>query len=395
MLPNNFDIKINRLNTASVKWDCCEQLFGSADVIPMWVADMDFMAPMPVIAALQDRVRHGVFGYVAIPPAFYKIIADWLWSRHRWQIDQEWLMFSPGVVAGLCLLIRCFSEPGDNIIIQPPVYHVFSEIITSNNRRVVHNTLQLTVDSYTIDFVDLEQKLAAGAKMLIFCSPHNPVGRVWTQAELLHVGELCMQYNTLLISDEIHADLVYSGHSHIPTATAAKDFLANTITCASPSKTFNLAGLQTAYFIIPDPALRKKYHHELHSAELFFPNSFGITALEAAYTDAECVDWLAELLVYLQRNLKMVTDFVRQHIPQIKIIPLEGTYLLWLDCQALGMSAAELTHFFRREAKVGLDAGSKFGPGGEGFVRMNIACPQQTLKAALDRIAVAMMKRNF
>ncbi len=379
-----FDQKTNRLNTSCVKWDLRQQLFGGTDVLPMWIADMDFMAPPSVIDALVQRARHGVFGYSFVPDSYYAAIINWLQRRHGWQVEKEWLAQSPGIVPALCMLIRCFSAPGDKIIIQQPVYYPFSEIIALNDRVLVNNALKFDGQRYIMDFVELEQQLAAGAKIFIFCSPHNPVGRVWNKDELERVGQLCQKYNTLLISDEIHADLVYPDHKHIPIASLAKSFLNNIITCMSPSKTFNLAGLQAAYLIIPNAEMRKRYEKEQHSLCLNYPNNFGIVALEAAYNTAE--SWLDELLVYLAANLKYLTEFIVQYIPQIKVIHPEGTYLVWLDCRALGMNGTELKNFFYQEAKVALDIGDKFGAGGVGFARINIACPRELLVDGLQRI---------
>ena len=392
MPDKHFDQQIDRQNSSSIKWSLREEMFGSKEVLPMWVADMDFSTAPSIISALEKRVKHGIFGYVAIPQSFFQAICGWLSRRFSWNIEQEWLVYCPGVVPAIGMLLRCFSKPGDKIIIQQPVYHLFTQIITNHDRVVVNNPLRLEKGQYLIDFADLEKSLAEGARMLIFCSPHNPVGRVWTPEELKKVGELCLKYKTLLISDEVHADLICSGYRHTPVATLSSAILNNTITCMSPSKSFNLAGLQTAYLIIPNAELRKQYEKEQERLDLTLPNTFGVVALEAAYTEGE--KWLDELLHYLEGNLNFVSDFFQKHQFPIKIIPPQATYLLWLDCRELKMDKQELKNFFYKEAKVGLDLGSKFGPGGEGFARLNIACPRETLKIALERIALALEKQS-
>lgn len=391
MSDNNFDQYIDRQHSSSQKWSIREEIFGSNEVLPMWVADMDFSTTPAVLAALEKRVKHGIFGYVALQPSFFQAIQGWLSRRFSWEVQEEWLLYCPGVVPALGMLLRCFSKPGDKIIIQQPVYHLFNQIIMNNDRQVVNNSLYLEEGRYLIDFTDLEKKLAAGAKLLIFCSPHNPVGRVWTADELKKVGELCLKYNTLLVSDEVHADLICSGHRHTPIATLSQAILNNTITCMAPSKSFNLAGLQTAYLVIANPELRKQFIREQDRLDLSLPNTFGVVALEAAYNESE--PWLNDLLLYLEGNLNYVLAFFQNYPSAIKVIPPQATYLVWLDCRGLKMNEAELKNFFYKTAKVGLDLGSKFGPGGEGFARLNIACPQKTLKEALERIAFALRKQ--
>jgi cystathionine beta-lyase len=391
MKDNHFDQPIDRQHSASIKWSLREEIFGSREVLPMWVADMDFSTAPAILSALEQRVKHGIFGYVAIPPSFFKAIVGWLTRRFAWPVEEEWLLFCPGVVPALGMLLRCFSKPGDKILIQQPVYHLFSQIITNNERQVVNNPLRLEEGRYTIDFADLEKNLAAGVKLFIFCSPHNPVGRVWTEEELKRVGELCLKYNTLLISDEVHSDLICSGYRHTPVATLSQAILNNTITCMAPSKSFNLAGLQTAYLIIANPILRKQYEKEQERLDLTLPNTFGVIALEKAYTEGEA--WLNGLLAYLEDNLSFVTEFFAKHLSPLKIIPPQATYLVWLDCRGLKMKEAELKNFFYQAAKVGLDLGSKFGAEGEGFARLNIACPRKTLKEALERIQAALQKQ--
>jgi len=374
-MPNDFEHSITHCHATMIKEDFQE---------PRWISDMDFMAPPAVISALQEKISKGIFGYKTMPLTFFTSIQDWILEQHHWKINQEWLVHSRGTISALSMLIRCFSEPGDKIIIQQPIYHLFGQIIALNNRVVVNNELLLDEGHYAIDFIDLEQKLAIGAKILVFSSPHSPVGRVWNKKELERVGELCLKYNTLLVSDEVYADLVYPGYSHTPLAALSDAVSNNTITCMSPSKTFNLAGLQTAYLIISNPQHRECYAKEQQRLDLTTPNYFGIIALEAAYTKSK--EWLEDLLIYLEKNINYVTEFLQQHFPEIKVIRPEATYVMWLDCRELGMDSSELINFFYQKAKLGVGHGYKFGLGGEGFVRLNIGCPQEILRTALDRL---------
>jgi cystathionine beta-lyase len=384
----DFDQTINRYQTASLKWDEADRLFGSSGILPMWVADMDFRVPRPVIEAIKRRAEHGIFGYTTRPASYYDAVIGWMKRRHNWEIRKEWICHSPGVVPALSMMVQAFTQPGEKILIQPPVYYPFATVVTNNGRELVYNRLIEDGGTYRMDFMDLERKLSDGVKMLILCSPHNPVGRVWSKEELEQLGRLCLEYGVLVVSDEIHADLVYSGHRHIPFAVLSEELAQNSVICTAPSKTFNLAGLQTSNIIIPNETLRKTFTRIIDRNVLGLTNTFGVVATESAYREGD--EWLDECLAYLEDNLAFLIRFVDSRIPTIKVIKPEGTYLVWLDCRSLGLEGKELKHLLRKKAKVALDDGSIFGPGGEGFVRINIACSRSVLEEGLHRIEQAL-----
>ncbi len=380
----DFNVIVNRKNTSSIKWDYLEQYFGQEDALPMWVADMDFLAPPEVSKAIMERAAHGIFGYTNRPPSYYQAIMDWLAKRHGWDISRDWICDAPGVVPSIALSVNTFTQPNDKILIQSPVYYPFSQVIRSNNRELVDNPLQQVDGCYRMDFDDLESKLASGVRMAILCSPHNPVGRVWLQEELVRFGELCLQNNILIVSDEIWSDIIFSPNIHIPISRLNQDLAANTITCMAPSKTFNLAGLSTSFCVIPNPMLRKRYNTALESYELDLGNVFGITALEAAYANSE--SWLDELIHYLEMNLEFAQAYISQYLPEVRIIKPEGTYLLWLDFNHVGIKSSQLKKKLLTEGKVAISDGRVFGPGGIGFQRVNLACPRSLLEEGLQRI---------
>lgn len=389
----NFDKVISRHNTNSLKWDALEERFGDADLIPMWVADMDFRAPDEVIEALKKVADHGIFGYTIRPDSFYQSLINWLERRHHWKVEKEWINICPGVVPALSLIIQAFTKPGDQIVIQSPVYHPFFSVAQQKGRELVDNTLLFDGKRYEIDFEDLEKKLSdERCKMLLFCSPHNPVGRVWTKDELTKVGNLCLKHNVLMLSDEIHFDLIFKGHKHTPFASISKEFADISITCVAPSKTFNLAGLQSSAIIIPNKKLNETYQKSLDIEDGNMSNSFAIAAFEAAYNNGE--QWLEELLTYLEKNLDFVNKFFKEEIPNASVIQPEGTYLVWIDCRKLGLSAKELEKLLLKEAKVALNQGYIFGKSGEGFIRLNIACPKSILEDGLNRIKATVNKEN-
>ena len=385
-----FDEVVERRNSGSVKWDLVERLFGAPDVLPMWVADMDFRAAKPIVDAVVARARHGIYGYTTRPDGVYEAIADWARSRHGWTIEREWISFSPGVVPGLAFLLLALSDPGDKVILQPPVYYPFAATIRGNGREIVDNPLILENGRYRMDLDDLRRKARAGARLMILCSPHNPVGRVWAREELLALGEICLENGVVVLSDEIHSDLLFPGQVHTPFAAIREDFARNSVVCTAPSKTFNLAGLQTAVVTIPNKELREKFDAVLDHLHLSLPNPFGLAAMEAAYRHGAA--WLDELLAYLSGNLQYLTAFLEREAPSIKVVRPEGTYLVWLDCRELGLPPEDLARLMRQDAKVGLDDGHIFGPGGEGFERINIACPRSQLHEALQRIAGAVRR---
>lgn len=387
MKKHNFDEIIERSGTGSFKYDYRSKVFGIDDVEPLWVADMDFRAPGNVIAAMEKRLAHGIFGYPIRPDSFYESVIYWMKIRHGWNIQRDWIVFSPGVVPALNFCIHSLTSPGDGIIVQPPVYHLFFSAVQDHGRTLLFNRLMNNKGRYSIDFDGLESLMREGARMMFFCSPHNPVGRCWTPHEIATVAGLCRRYGVILVSDEIHSDLVFPGNSHIPVASLPGEDPSGMITCISPSKTFNLAGLSTAVVIISDPGLRKKYRRMVDSFHLSGGNIFGDCALEAAYRHGE--EWLGELIEYLMGNRNYAVRFINDNIRGISTTVPEATFLLWLDCGELGLDDDQLRRFFIEKAGVGLSDGPIFGPGGNSFQRLNFACPRTVLERALERIARA------
>lgn len=383
----NFDKVVDRRNTHSIKWDCLKDNFGAADLLPLWVADMDFEVPEAVVEAVTMRAAHGVYGYTAIPDSVYQAICKWVEKRHGWQIKKSWIGFTTGVVTALNIAVHAFTKPGDKVLIQSPVYQPFFMAIENNGRQIVNSQLKLIDGKYQIDFADLEKQFDSRVKMMILCNPHNPVGRVWTKEELERLGELCLKHNVVILSDEIHSDFIYSGHQHVPLASLSEELAQNTITCIAPSKTFNVAGLSTGCVVIPNSQLKAQFDIALENAAVK-TNLFGIIALEAAYRFGE--EWLDELLNYLEGNRQFLTRFIEERIPQINLIQPEGTFLAWLDCRELGIEPTEIQRFMVEKAKVGLNDGGWFGPGGEGFQRLNIGCPRSIVQEALERIELAV-----
>ncbi|MFM1654547.1 MalY/PatB family protein [Brevibacillus sp. B_LB10_24] len=383
----DFDKQINRFQTASEKWDQLEEHFGDKDLLPMWVADMDFASPEPVIEAIKQRAEHGIFGYTVISDEYLDAVVNWMQVRHDWAIQKDWVCHSPGVVPALHFIVQSFTQPGDKVMFQPPVYYPFSKVIANNGREIVYNPLKYENGRYQMDLDDLRKKIA-GVKLLILCSPHNPVGRVWTKEELAELGRICLEHNVLVVSDEIHFDLVLSGHTHTPFAAISEEFAQNAIICTAPSKTFNLAGLQISNIIIPNQKLRKVFADTVDKHFLGLPGTFGLVAAESAYRHGG--EWLDQLLAYLEQNLDFLTAYLQQNLPELKVIKPEGTYLVWVDCRGLGLSLKELEQFMLQKAKVAFNQGYVFGPGGEGFIRINIACPRSLLEEGLSRVSAAM-----
>lgn len=384
----DFDTFIERRNTWSLKWDYNDKIFGQKDILPMWVADMDFPSPEAVIEAITKRAEHGVFGYTRIPDSYTGAVVDWMKKRNNWNIKGEWLAHSPGVVTAINIAILAFTDPGDKILIQTPVYHPFYSCVKENKRQLVLNPLKLENEYYTMDFDDLDRKLGGDVRMMILCSPHNPVGRVWRKEELARVCELCIKHNVLLVSDEIHSDMIYKGYIHTPVASISEEIAQNSITCIAPSKTFNVAGLAASLAVIPNKELRSRFESMLHSTGAGVTNIFGITAAEAAYRHGE--EWLEGLMGYLQGNLNMLLEYFTERISKINVVKPEGTYLAWLDCRELGMEPKALKEFFITQARVGMNDGAMFGDDGAGFQRLNFACPRSLLKEGLQRIENAV-----
>jgi cystathionine beta-lyase len=383
-----FDKVIDRTGTESLKWVYPRKVLGVEDAIPMWVADMDFEAPPAVVEALRRRAGHGVFGYPLTPPSFFAAAIDWLKRRHGWEVRKEWMSMTPGIVPALNYCVRAFTKPGDGIIVQPPVYHPFYYAIENNGRCVVRNPLRSDGGRYTMDLEDLEHKIEAPGQMLILCSPHNPVGRVWTGDELERLARIAVERDLIVVSDEIHHDLVYRGYRHHVLAALSPELADRTITCIAPSKTFNTAGLSTAAVVATNPGLLKKFEDEAERSGFDLGNALGIVAFESAYAHGE--DWLDELLPYLEANIDFMQAFLAERVPGIRFVRPEGTYLALLDCRALPIEPAALNDFFLKKAGVYFSDGAIFGPEAAGFVRINFGCPRATLREALERIETAV-----
>ena len=387
-MPHNFDTLINNQQQNSVKHDANRQFFGTDDVLPLWVADMDFAAPSEVTAALTTRAQHPVYGYTFYPESLYQALILWFEQQHNWHIERNSILMSSGVVTSLHAIILALTQIGDKIIIQPPVYPPFFSCVTTTQRQLLLNPLRLIDGQYYMDFEHLEQCAAQGAKLLILCSPHNPVGRVWTKGELEQLLSITRRHGIVVIADEIHADLVYPPHQHHALATLAQadDLWISTI---APSKTFNIAGLMLSSLIVPNLQHRQAIQAVFDSLHIGNSNPFSIAAFEAAYTHG--YTWLNEVLVYLQANRDFACDYIKQYIPQIQTITPQGTYLLWLDCRHLGLNDAALKDFFIQQAKLGLNTGLSFGEAGSGFMRLNFALPRAKLEEALGRIKHAIL----
>jgi cystathionine beta-lyase len=357
------------------------------DLLPMWVADTEFPAPAPVIEALVRRARHGIFGYSVAPPAYFSAVHQWMLRRHAWDVKEECMASTPGVVCAVNLLIRTLTDRGDGVIIQPPVYHPFRRGIEDNGCRVLANRLLFDGRRYRMDLEDLARRLPE-AKLLILCSPHNPVGRVWTADELRALGELCLRHRVIVVSDEIHFDLVFSGHTHTVFATLSEDLAQQSVVCTAASKTFNLPGLQPALTVIPNPRIRRDFGHTLRACGIPEPNTLCLEAVTAAYAHGE--EWLVELLAYLEANVDFLIRFVAAEIPQVRVVRPEATFLAWLDCRALGLDSGRLEQLCLSKARLVLNQGYTFGPGGEGFLRLNLGCPRRMLEDGLTRLARAV-----
>ncbi|WGS65733.1 MalY/PatB family protein [Marinitoga aeolica] len=381
---------IDRKGTNSIKWDWYEwnkNLFLDKDVLPMWVADMDFEAPEEVKKILKERIDHGAYGYTYEPTDLKDNIINWLEYKHNWKIKKEDILHMHGVIPPLNFSIQLFTNPGDKILIQTPVYPPFMSSVEKKNRELLINELNLKNNIYEIDFDDFEKK-AKEAKMFILCSPHNPIGRVWSKEELKKMGEICLKHNVLIVSDEIHADLAFKNVKHIPIASISEDISQNTITLMAPSKTFNIAGFHYGFAIISNPNLRKTFKKGINSSGLYMHNFTGLIAANAAYKYGK--EWLEEVMNYIEDNYNYVKDFFEKNIPEVKVIKSEGTFLVWLDFRQLNLSQNELRELLEKKAKVGLNSGGNFGPGGKGFMRMNIATSMENIEEACKRIKNAL-----
>jgi len=381
-VKHDFDSVIERRNTYSMKYDPVSR-GKPADVLPLWVADMDFASPPCVQEALIRRAQHGIFGYSEPDEAYFDVIRNWFEERFNWTTRREWLVITPGVVNALHLAISALTEPGDGIVIQQPVYYPFESGIRQTGRQLLVNELVFSDGRYSVDFQDFEEKIKL-AKLFILCNPHNPVGRVWNRDELTRMGEICLRHGVIVIADEIHEDFIFPGHKHLVFAALNQDFADITVTCTSPSKTFNLAGLLHANIFISNKELRDKFKKEYTRSGLSQPGVMGLVACKAAYEGG--AQWLEQLLDYLVHNILFLKTYLSDHIPKIKLVEPEGTYLVWLDCNELGISAQKLDEAITQKGKLWLNAGYSFGKGGEGFERMNVACPRSVLHNALERL---------
>lgn len=383
----DFDASVDRRNTSCLKWDYLDAMFGRDDLISMWIADMDFKLPQPVLKEICDRAGHGVFGYTARPETFYGAVENWFHRRYGIEIQRDWIVTTPGVVPAFNFALQEFTSPDEGIIIQPPVYYPFEESIRTNQRKVIENPLAFRDGRYSPDLNDLDRK-ASAARMLVLCSPHNPVARVWSREELSGIMEIAERHDLLVFSDEIHADIVFKPHKHTPTLLLGDDAARRTIAAYATSKSFNLAGLQLSVIIIPDQELRRRYTRFIEKLHLGGSNIFGIVGTQTAYEQGG--EWLDQLLEYLWGNFEFVRDYAIAHLPGIRALEPEGTFLLWLDCRGMDMPDSALREFFIHQARVCMNNGAMFGTGGEGFMRMNIATPRKNLRAALDCIRHAI-----
>ena len=385
----NFDEIIPRRHTNSLKYDCAQQRGKPADVLPMWVADMDIQTPPAVRKALAARAAHGIFGYSEPDKTYFDALANWFSSRHGWEVDPYISVRTPGVVFALCTMIRCLTKTGDAVLVQEPVYYCFQESIRDNNRKIVVNELVFDGQQYAVDFEDFERKIVANdVKLFILCSPHNPVGRVWKKEELEKIAEICLRHGVFVIADEIHEDFVYPGHRHTVFSSLSEEISDHCAVCTAPSKTFNLAGLHVANIFIENAAVRRAFKKELDAQGFSQANIMGLDACQAAYQSG--AEWLDQLIEYLLGNLALMRETFRDRIPQLQLVEPEGTYLPWVNFSKLGLSVQELDRFIVERAKLWLDGGTMFGANGAGFQRFNIAVPRSVLRQALDQLENAM-----
>ena len=374
----NFDEIVQRRGTNSYKWDSADD----ADVLPMWVADMDFRTAPAIIEALQQRVAHGIFGYTRVPDAYYEAVINWFGRRHNWKIQKDWMIYTSGVVPAISAVIKALTQPGDKVLVQNPVYNCFFSSIRNNGCEIVSNPLVYKENTYVIDYEDLERKVAdEKVKILLLCNPHNPAGRVWSKEELTRIGEICIRHGVWVVSDEIHCELVYTGYTYTPFASISEEFLHHSVTCISPSKSFNIAGLQIANIVSADEEVRRQIDKAININEVCDVNPFGVIATIAAYNEGE--EWLLQLLDYLKGNYECMKTFCEVSLPNFPITRLEGTYLVWMDCRSLPYPSEELEEKLVKEEKLWLNAGTMYGAEGEGFMRWNIACPRAVLLKGL------------
>jgi len=383
----NFDELIDRTNTNSIKYDARKMFFGNGEVLPLWVADMDFRTPDFIVDAIKKRAEHEVFGYTFRGETYNQSIVNWLKRRHNWEIKPEWITFSPGVVAGLTIAIEALSKPGDGVIVQPPVYFPFFDSVKGTGREMIENPLKLEHGRYYFDLDDLKKKITPSTRLLLLSNPHNPGGMAWNEQELKALAQICLENKIVIISDEIHSDLIFDGFKHTPLAGISEEIAQNCVICMAPSKTFNTAGLTTSFLVIPNKRHFVAYERVMRLPHLHMGNIFGTAALEAAYTHGD--EWLAQLMVYLKGNYDFLEEFFAKNLPGVKVMKPEATYLIWLDFSAFGLNDEALNQKLI-DGGIGLNRGTQFGKQGSGFMRINIGCPRSILDEALERIKQAL-----
>ena len=384
----NFNEEIKRTGTSSLKWDFTEARYGEKDLLPMWVADMDFSSPQEVVDALVNRAKHPVYGYTSATDSVYESVINWMKTKHHWGIQKEWIAFSAGVVAGFTTAILALSKPGDKVLVHTPVYTPFFDSIKNNDRELILNPLRYVEGTMKIDFDLLETQLQDGVKLFLLCSPHNPGGMVWSKEDLTRIGELCVKHNVIILSDEIHADLCLPGHTHYPIASLSKDISLHTVTFMAPSKTFNVAGIQASIIISENNDTLKRINEKQYQIGFHGLNLFAFEVIEAAYNHG--MPWLNDLLPYLQKHVETVVAFFKEELPSLKVYAPEASYLVWIDCSSLGLTDEALRKALVEKGKIAVSPGTAYGPGGEQFIRLNIGCTEATLQEGLKRIKRAL-----
>ena len=383
----NFDEKTNRLGTSCLKWDLADRIFRGTDLLPMWIADMDFKTAPGIQRRIQERLDQGIYGYGVLPKEYYDAVISWMKRRHNCDVEKDWICYTPGVVSALNFAIAAVSDSDEEVIVMPPVYDPFYHAIEDQGRKAVRIPLINNNGYFTIDWEKMEEQVSEKTKAILFCSPHNPVGRVWNREELEQLVEFAVKHDLIIIDDEIHHDLVFE-KEHIMICRISEEAMNRSIICTAPSKTFNIAGIQVSNIIIPNADLRKKFREQVNKNHAFSANSFAAPALIGAYNDSE--EWLDELLVYLKENVEYFCSYIEERIPKLKVQKPEGTYLLWVDCSALGMTAEELKRFFVEKCGLALGSGAGYGEGGELYMRFNLGCPRVYIEQALQQIETAL-----
>ncbi len=384
----DFDEVIDRRNTGAIKIEKCEQIFGTRDVLPLWVADMDFRTPQFILDAIAKRIEHPILGYSMPCEDYFQSVINWIDYHHGWSVKREYIGFLPGIVPGLAFAVNAYSQVNDEVIIQTPVYPPFTNVPSKNQRKVVYNPLKKVNGQFEMDFEDLERKITGRTRLFILCNPHNPGGRVWDVDTLKRLAEICYKHGILVVSDEIHSDMALPGNKHIPFATVSELAEQNSITYMAPSKTFNMAGLISSSYIIPNPEIRKKFQEFLENSELANGNIFAYEAATAAYSNGN--EWLEQMIAYVQANIDYVVNYLESNIPQIKPMIPQASFLIWLDCSGMNMDTNQLQNFMVHKAGLGLNKGTTFGPGGERHLRLNVGCPRSILEEAMEKLSVAM-----